>query len=183
LLLGCGILLEMFKHVLSPFPGAERFARNLLLLVFALISGLAIASFLLAPAAKPVTYMETERNFRWVQVTLILTILVVIMYYQIPIGRNMKGMIAGYGLYIGTSLITLALRSYLGSWFNTAWQTGQPLSYDLARCLWLASLWTYHPNPIPEPRVRLEEDYEALVLKTKALIGAMRSYLFKAVRP
>src|ERR1700740_2340200 len=35
LFIGCGLILEIFGHVLGPYPGAERFARWLCVVVFA----------------------------------------------------------------------------------------------------------------------------------------------------
>src|ERR1700733_3188041 len=42
LILGCGIILEIFKHVLSPYPGAERFSRIGGLVVFAAVFSFAL---------------------------------------------------------------------------------------------------------------------------------------------
>ena len=73
-----------------------------------------------------------ERDVRTVQAIFLFMILAVISYYRIPIGKNLKGMISGYGLYIVTSLFTLAIRAYAGPRFNSSWNSHPTL---FVRCL------------------------------------------------
>jgi hypothetical protein len=61
------------------------------------------------------TDVELERDLRTVQAMFLFGLLGVISYCGIAIGKNMKGMILAYGLYIATSLVSLAVRSYAPS--------------------------------------------------------------------
>jgi hypothetical protein len=61
----------------------------------------------------------------------------------------LKGMYIGYGIYVGTSLITLALRAYLGAHIDPTWYMVQPLSYDAGLMVWAVGLWSYSPPRIP----------------------------------
>jgi hypothetical protein len=182
LVLGYGILLEILNHVLAPYPGAERFARTSGLVALGAIFGFALIAPVIMPHWSPGTVIEFERDLRSVQAIFICGLLAVIFYYGIPIGRNMKGIILGYGLYIVTSLMALAVRSYAGMSFNAIWRIAQPLSLDVSLVIWLVALWSYCPNPVPDPTIHLEEDYEALVSRTRSVIGAIRTYLGKAAR-
>lgn len=179
LLLGCGIVLEIFQHVLTPYPGAERFATVAVLVTFGLIFCFALGYQFLAPnsSAPKGTPIELERDVRTVQAIFLFGIFAVISYYRIPIGKNLKGMIFGYGLYIGTSLLSLAFRSYAGHSFDSEWKIIQPLSYAVGMFIWLIALWSFRPNPAPDPGIHLEEDYEALAARTKRTLVAMRSHL------
>ncbi|MGB7311173.1 MAG: hypothetical protein WBC67_19080 [Candidatus Acidiferrales bacterium] len=185
LLIGCGIVLEIFRHILAPYPGADKFATAVALVSFAAIFCFAIVYQLLAPdrSALRGTTFVLERDVRTVQALFLFGILAVISYYRIPIGKNLKGMITGYGLYIVTSLFTLAARAYAGPRFNSAWNVIQPFSFDLSLTIWLIALWSYQPNPAPDPAVPLEEDYEALARRTKRTLASMRSHLTKTARP
>ena len=185
LLIGCGIVLEIFRHILTPYPGADKFATAVALSTFAVIFCLALAYQLVAPSGGALrgTTFVLERDVRTVQAIFLFGILAVISYYRIPIGRNLKGMITGYGLYVVTSLFTLATRAYAGSRFNNAWNLIQPFSFDLSMTIWLVALWSYQPNPAPDPAVPLEEDYEALARRTKRTLASMRSHLTKTARP
>ncbi len=182
LIIGYGILLEILNHVLSPYPGAEKFARTAGLVAFGLIFSFALIVPLIIPHWSAGTTIEFERDLRSVQAIFICGLLAVVSYYGIPIGKNMKGMTVGYGLYIVTSLVSLAVRSYAGTPFDEIWKTIQPLSFDVSLVVWVIALWSYCPNPVPDPTIRLEEDYEALASRTRSTIDAIRSYIGKAAR-
>jgi hypothetical protein len=182
LLIGCGIVLEIFRHVLAPYRGAEKFAMATGLFIFGAVFCFAIVYRLVVPSPNTALF-ELERNVRTVQAILLFGILVVISYYRVPLGKNIRGMISGYGLYIVTSLSTLAIRAYAGPRFNNTWNVIQPLSFDVSLAIWLIALWSYQPNPAPGPTVPLEEDYEMLARRTRRALASMRSHLTKAARP
>ena len=182
LLIGCGIILEIFRHVLSPYRGAEKFAMATGLFIFGAVFCFAIV-YRLVGLSPDTALFELERNVRTVQAILLFGILAVVSYYRVPLGKNIKGMIAGYGLYIVTSLSTLAIRAYAGPRFNATWNVVQPLSFDVSLAIWLVALWSYQPNPVPDPAVPLEEDYEMLAKRTRRALASMRSHLTKAARP
>jgi len=180
LVTGYGILLEILNHVLAPYPGAERFARAMGVTAFAAIFCFALIAPRIMPHWSPGTVIEFERDLRCVQAIFICGLFAVISYYAIPIGKNMKGMVLGYGLYIVTSLMSLAVRSYAGTTFDSVWNVVQPLSFDVSLVVWLVALWSYCPNPVPGHNIHLEEDYEALVTRTKSVMSTIRTYLGKA---
>lgn len=182
LVTGYGILLEILNHVLVPYPGADRFARYSGVVAFGVIFCFATLAPVIMPRWSPGTTIEFERDLRCVQSLFICGLLAVIFYYAIPIGRNMKGMVLGYGVYIVTSLFSLAIRAYAGEPFVRIWRVAQPLSYDTSLVIWLVALWSYCPNPEPDSKILLEQDYEALVTKTKRAIDVIRTYLGKAAR-
>jgi hypothetical protein len=180
LVAGYGILLEILNHVLGPYPGAAKFARTVGIAAFGMVVCFAWVYPALFPRWSPGTTIEFERDLRTVQALFLGVLLVVAAYYRIAISRNMRGMIAGYGLYIATSLVSLALRSYAGMSFDTFWKIAQPLSYDLSLLIWLIALRSYTPTPIPDSGVGLDADYQELVTRTRS---AVRSYLRKTARP
>ncbi|HXX45996.1 MAG TPA: hypothetical protein VEJ38_14800 [Candidatus Acidoferrales bacterium] len=182
LVTGYGILLEILNHVLAPYPGAERFARIACLAAFGTIFCFALIAPRVMPRWSPGTVIEFERDLRSVQALFIFGLLALIFYYGIPIARNMKGMVLGYGLYILTSLVSLAVRSYAGPSFTSTWRVVQPLCFDVTLVVWLVALWSYCPNPVPDHSIHLEEDYEALANRTRNVIGMIRTYIGKAAR-
>lgn len=183
LILGYGVILEIFKHVLSPYPGAERFARFLGIVLFAMILCFALIDTFIAPHSSHVgTFVEVERNLRMVQAILLVGILAVTSRYRISVGRNMNGMILGYGLYIGTSLVSLAVSAYAGTWLTAIWKFAEPIAFTISLLIWLITLWSYIPGPASGSDIRIETDYEALVERTRNTMDTVRSYLAKAVR-
>jgi hypothetical protein len=179
LVAGYGILLEIFNHVLGPYPGAVKFARTTGIVAFAVIVCFAWLYPTVFPRWSPGTVIEFERDLRTVQALFLSCLLAVVSYYRITISRNMKGMIAGYGLYIATSLMSLALRSYAGMAFDELWKITQPVSYDLSLLIWFVALRSYSPTPVADQGVSLDADYQQLAAKTRR---AVRSYLDRTAR-
>ena len=181
LLLGCGIVLEILRHALSSYPGAERFARTLGLIVFSAVFCIGFGYSLIFRAGSQIktTYFVLERDFLGVQAIFIFSALAVVLYYGIPIGRNLKGIALGYGFCIGGSLVSFALRSQIGNGFDS-WMLVEPLSYDVSLLIWAVTLWSCHPNPTPDTHVRIETDYELLVSRTRKALETTRSYLGRA---
>ena len=184
LLLGCGILLEIFKHVLADYPGAERFAVWSGLITVGAVICFAVIYPLVAPrSATAGTAVELERDLRTVQAVFLLVTLAIIFYYGIKLSRDMKGIVLGYALYVEFSLFILAFRAYEGpSSFSATWKAVQPLAYDVSLLIWAVSLWSYYAEPASVPALSIEVDYDTLALTTKTAIGAMRSHLGKAAR-
>jgi hypothetical protein len=184
LFLGSGIVLEIFRQVLSPYAGAEKFARAVSFAVFGAISCFAIGYLIWSPktSAARALFVVVQRDFLFAQALLLLGLLRVITYYGISIGTNLKGMILGYGQCIGVTLISLALQAYIGSRFDSAASLVQQLSYLGALVIWLVALWSYRPSTVPESRISADEDYDSLASRTRTMVGAASTQLVKVDR-
>jgi hypothetical protein len=184
LVLGCGVILEIFRHVLSPYPGAERLAKILAVAAFATLFCLAAIYFVFrVEPFSAAAGIELERNVRALQAVLLFVILAVIFRYALPIGRNVLGIIIGYGSYIAISLMSRAVEAYAGTWLRLVWIYVQPATFETSLVIWLVALWSYHPNPAPVHSIRIEADYEELASRTRRALHATRSYISRAARP
>jgi hypothetical protein len=183
IVLGYGIVLEIFTHVLSHYAGVERFARIAGLALFALVLCFAMVFPLVSPETQGhFRYSIVERDFLAVQAIFLFGVLGIISYYRIEPGKNIKGMTVGYGIWLGTSVIMLALGSYNGSSFNQIRVLIQPLSYLLSLVIWMATLWRYAPMAVSAPQLGRETDYALLVATTTGVIGKMRTYIARSAR-
>ncbi len=183
LVAGCGVIFEILRHTLEAYPGAERVARVASLGIFALtFLCVGFKAAMLSELTPLAVTVELERDLRMIQALLVASILTIVFYYRIEIGRNVKGLIAGFGAYVGTSLVTLALRAFLGPRFNRDWEILQSGSYLFALTVWMVALWSYYPQPVPLDRTRLDADYEALAGSTREILQSLRSYLRRTVR-
>jgi hypothetical protein len=168
LVIGSALIFEIYRVGLRSFPGTARMARNLLLIVFGAIFAKTLANppdgfFLwLAKASE-----DLERNLRIVQALAILTLVSVFLWYAIPFGRNLKGILFGYGLFIILRVIQLTI--WYKSWgdFGLFWIHAEAVSYLLVLGLWASALWSTHPIPEATPATQLENDYEVLVASTR----------------
>lgn len=183
--IGYCVIWEIFRQIFRPYPGAARLTRNVLaaILVFVLCKvflNAALHGSWVAPARNPA---DLERYLRIVQAALLLTIVGLVTYYVIPLSRNIKGMILGYGLFIGLSVIQLALGAFLGNSFQKIWSHLASVSYSAALVTWCATLWTYQPSVSLRGETALGHDYERLAARTANVLAQLRGNLLRAPRP
>lgn len=183
LALGYAIIWEIYNQALAEYPGTKRIARVVVPGVFLVVLG-KIFSHALSDSIWSLaeTIPELERNLRTVQAMLLVVAVGLLAYYAIPVGRNLKGIILGYGFYVGLSLISLTLFSYSSETFKYWRLYLEPSGYVAALSIWTIYLWSYHPNPQPTTEVMLEQDYELLSAHTARAIARARNALLRAVR-
>ena len=183
-LVGCGLVWEVYKVALARFPGAARMARNVLAFLFIFASTRIFVKAWNRPTWIPDrTGYEIERDLRIVQVALLAGLVVLFACYAIPLGRNLKGIIYGYSLFLVTSVVNLTLRYDLGDSFQRSWEYMQAFCYLFVLLVWCVALWSYAPIPEPTTEPRLEANYESLVAATKRKLHLARSYVLKAMGP
>ena len=183
LLLGCAVTWEIFRLVLGRYPGAGRMARNVLLFALILVITKHLGEASAGVPTWPTTAVELERNLRGIQAVSLIVLAFLSVYYMIPIGSNIRGIFAGYGLFVATSVITLTLRTSLGSAFQTGWTFLQPLSYIVVLAIWCSSLWEYQLASTTELPAKIEQDYQSLAMATRKGLVQARAFLGKSLRP
>lgn len=173
-ILGCGVIWEIYTQTLTPYAGVANLAKAVLLAAMLI----AVTRILIQPRTNRGTLFageiaaELDRNMHEIQAVFLSLILALLLYYSIPLGRNLKGMIAGYTLYIGALIFDLAFRTYLRVEFQLA-----PVAYTATLGIWCSSLWFYSPNPPPEPGSRVLSDYEAISGMSLKAISRAKRYL------
>jgi len=157
-------------------------ARNSLLLLFlvALVVGVANA------ANDPqwwaqATVTEIQRTLRMVQALSLFALVLLFLHYSIPFGRNLWGILFGYGLFVAGSVIWLTF-AYTGSGrFRNFWFYLYPFLYDISLLVWIGHLWGYRPNPQTKESAQFERQYERIAAATMRRLQEARSYLDKAI--
>jgi hypothetical protein len=183
LFIGCGVSWEIFRLVLGRFPGAGRMARNVLLFALIMVCTKCGVDAWNGSAPLPGTAIELERNLRAIQAVSLIVLAVFATYYAIPMGRNIKGIFVGYGLFIGTSVMTLTLLASLGETFQTVWVFLQPFCYAAVLGIWCTALWKYEDGRQLESQAKIEDDYQSLVLVARKGLLQARTFLSKGIRP
>lgn len=180
--LSYGIIWEIYTKSLENYPGAARLVRLLLSAVYVLLLARVVASGLSGSLLSLVnTTAVLERNLHTVQAFLLLGILGLLAYYDIPLGRNLKGMLGGYGFFVGITVVNLTLRSYLGKEFYW-WRHVQPMAFFATLLVWCTALWSYQPNPPAEAETELERDYQTLAAATGKAITRIRQHVLRIIR-
>jgi hypothetical protein len=180
-LAGCGIVFETYKAGLSAYPGVARMARNLLIVIFVLTFTKAFVDSSSDPRWwLAASTMELERDARVVQAVAIAALIGLFTIYAVPFGRNLRGIVFGYGIYVAISIATLRFAAFRGSQFSSFWQYLVPASFLFTLVFWVAHLWSFQPQPAPAATARLEHDYQKVAAATRRRLQEARGYLGKA---
>ena len=170
---GCAVVLDFYRIALAEFLGVAKLARSALLLAF-------VATFLRVLlgqgtlAWSPIQTILLARDVRFVAIVAIFSLLVLVLYYAIPLGRNLRGMILGYGLFLGISVINLSFFGRFGKEVLTVASFIQTSAYLLALSLWTVSLWSYSPRGAAA-RKPLNDSYGQIFDETQERLARTRS--------
>ena len=173
---GFGVTWEIYKQSLLPYAGARRMARLLLSGVLTAILLKAAIQLPNDPAWNGVPKIgELEQNLRVSQSLLLMILLVLIVYYAIPLGRNVWAVLTGYGLLVAFDAIIFTLRFLLPHVEWKWWSLLNQVEYCGTLTIWCVGMRSYSPNPISE--IALERDYERILAHTARSLSRLRSHL------
>ena len=183
-LVGCAVVFEIYRVGLRAYPGTARLARNLLALVLLL----AFVKATIETGNNPLWWstastLDLELALRVVQALALVALVALFLFYAIPFGRNLQGILIGYGLFLGESVVWLSFAPRSSESFRAFWSHIQASSYFIVLVVWALHLWSYVPNPEPKVAVRLEEQYRRMAAATSRRLQEARGYLAKTVRP
>ncbi len=178
---GFGVTWQIYATILAPYGGVRRMARAVLAVFFAL----ALAKALVELVGSPIrnlgpTTVELERNLRFVQALLLLAMAGLVVHYSLPMGRNVRAMLAGYGFYIGCVVIALSLRSQWGQAFERSKDLLERFAYLTTLTLWCAGMWSYSRNPAPDTWI--EVDYDRISEQTSRAFSRLREHMMQSWR-
>ena len=182
LLLGCLVFFEFYRSALNPYPGTARMARALLAILFAVAAIKTIVKTLNVPEwwqnAPPA---QVEGFLRVCQLLAILALTALFLFYSISFGKNLRGILIGYGFFVSWSVVSLALVAAGIAKGDSRWSYTFPLSYLISLVVWTVHLWSYQPNPVPNRAIPLEQEYQRVAAATQRRLQTARGYLAKAV--
>ncbi len=180
ILFGCAMVLEIYRIGLARFPGTATMARNALAIIFVLAATKGIVAVSQNPGwVQHTDALALERIIRVVQAIAILAFAVVLMIYAIPIGTNLRGILLGYGVYVGVLAVTLTFVPRVG---HGLWFYALSASYPLALVTWLVHLWSYQEHDAMPPTPS-GGDYKWAAAVTRSRLETARGELSRAVRP
>jgi hypothetical protein len=177
---GCAVVFEIYTIALESYPGAARITRNVLTFVFAMAFARGLANGVnIHQVWSEEAALGFERIVRSVQGIAITALVVLFLAYGIPFGKNLRGILLGYALFIAERVICLTFVRTQGHDF---WFYAYSASYIAVLTAWLAHLWSYHPVPEAQSRGHLERDYQIVAAATQRRFRETAGFLRRAVR-
>lgn len=116
ILAGYCLVVEILERTLAGYEGPRKLARatgsTLFVIVFVATAGMwlvELGSHLFT------TSLQVERNLRSAELILLAVVISVALYYDLPIGKNLRGITIGYGMWVGTVVVERAIQSFAPS--------------------------------------------------------------------
>jgi len=109
--------------------------------------------------------------------------LVLFSLYRIPAGRNLKGLIVGYGFFIALSVVNLAFVFQPENPLAPLARKLASVSYLVTLVIWCGALWTLHPEPFAPAEDQIERDYQALAARTRTTFARAMNFLKRSLTP
>jgi hypothetical protein len=182
LVLGCLVFFELYRVALNPYPGTARMARALLGVLFvAAIIKTTIKTLNVPEWWRNVPPAQVEGLLRVCQLLAIVGLTLLFLFYSVPFGKNLRGILIGYSFFVSWSVVSLALVAAGIATAHTGWSYTFPLSYLISLSVWTVHLWSYQPNPVPDRVIPLEQEYQRVAAATQRRLHTARGYLAKAV--
>jgi hypothetical protein len=172
---GCAVVLEFVWIGLARFPGVAKLARFALISTFLLTIGKVLLTATQGARGWSVLLIiQLERDMRFVQIAAIFSLLLLFLRYQVPIGRNLRGIILGYGLFLGINIVNLTYLSRLGGAVQFVASHIQSSAYLVALCVWTVFLWFHVAQPVGA-REALESGYGEILGRTRDQLARTRA--------
>jgi hypothetical protein len=172
---GCAVVLEFAWIGLARFAGVAKLARVALFATFLLTVGKVLLTAMQGALGWSVLLIvQLERDMRFVQIAAILSLLLLFLVYQVPIGRNLRGIILGYGLFLGINIVNLTYLERLGGAVQFVASYIQASAYFGALCVWTAFLWFHVAQPAAE-EAPVESGYSGILDRTREQLARTRA--------
>ncbi len=184
LVMGSIVVFEIYRLALQEFPGTAKMARILLAGAFAgVFLRLVITLQTNSPSWIKSTYVKLERDLRAVQSIAIIILVALFLWYAIPLGRNLGGILLGYATFVAVSVAQLSIVYYYQTRAQHFWGIAQPVSYTAVVALWTMKLWASEGAPRKNRARHSERSYQELANATSRSLDEARARLGAAVRP
>src|SRR5215475_114836 len=143
---GCSVVFEFCRLALKSYPGVAKMAR--VGLVGAFLFTFSKVLFTGAQGAEgwtPALTFLLERDIRFVQIAATAILVAIVLLYRISMSRNLRGIVLGYGFYLGTVVTNLTFLGAFGERVQSAASRIQASSYLATLLIWTVALWSYDP--------------------------------------
>lgn len=150
---------EFFRHAFSRYSAVREIGLKALYLTALGASPviLLLAWRQLGSPERLIYSPAAEQYIDLLQAMLLLIPVLVARYYGISLGRNLRSLALGFGIYSSLNAMNFAAFQAFHNFFQY-WRYVSPVSYLLMISIWLWGFWDYAPAPetTEMPRQRLD---------------------------
>ena len=141
------VVWEVFRQAFPPGqPSRQIAAQVAILLIAALAAAMIMGGHKLSYLYKEESFFpDLERKVGLIQAFLLLSCLLLVRYYAVPLGRSLWGMALGLGVYLSVLVMNFSALELVDS-FLPFWAFIRRFSFIGMVSLWAWAMWSHIPN-------------------------------------
>jgi hypothetical protein len=181
---GYAVVLEIFRQGLRHSYAVSRVARKLLFVVLVVALTYAASDLVHGGfSSLPRATQDLGRSLQYIKGALLLVMIWFFARYRFSFGRNLLGLTAGYTLFVGFDVLTLAFLFLPSHPFSFVLKKLHSIIYVITLLIWCITLWSASPEPAEPPESVIDRDYDLLAAKTMAVFNQLSARGGRALRP
>jgi hypothetical protein len=142
------VLAEISDQIFQPFPAIRNLGRALTVLISVALGLLYILPPILGSAGRDRLLLDFALRASVTKAIILAALFYMARHYDCQVGKNVRGLMLGFSIYVATSVAIWASAEAFGSalfahllWFM------EPLAFLLCLLVWTVSLWHFAPMP------------------------------------
>ncbi len=140
------VLAEGSDHIFAPYPRIRRLGRLVTVLVCSTFFFTSMLPSLLRPQSRAIALLNFTGSASLTKAVLIVVLLAAARLYQLPLGKNISGMLLGFAAYLAVNVANMGLAEMYGrEVYGPIFAVVGPLSFVLGLTIWNVALWRYEP--------------------------------------
>jgi len=146
------VVFEIYKCSFKNHARAARLARGLLVLTLLVAVAGSAANTRVDGFRSPLNKIaQLTCDLRYVEGAMLAVVLFLLGIYRISLGRNLRGLVVGFGFLVGMSVMNLALLSQPGNEVSLVLRRLLPGSFVITLVIWSMALWLPKPDRLGPP--------------------------------
>jgi hypothetical protein len=140
------VVVEISDHLFAPYPAIQRLGRFLAVFICSALFLFYIFPSLTGADSLSLALLDFIKRATLTKALIVIAILAAARYYRLPLGKNVSGLIAGFGIYLGVTIANFSLAEVYGrAIYGRTFSVVGPLASTLCLLVWTVSLWRYQP--------------------------------------
>lgn len=171
---------EIYRQVFHSFSAIRQIGTWILLFSALAILGIHALLAVTSDLRLDHLFLQLERWIRLTQAGLLAAIVGAAQYYGLRLGRNISGLLIGYGLFVSLTVVNFVFQA-LGLLDFVQLDRLYVFTYLLTLGIWGWALWSYAPTPALMPATNVAQECAHLNAQLASALTEIRGSVQKAL--
>jgi hypothetical protein len=147
------VLLEISDHIFAPYPVIRMLGRLITVMICSLFFAFYVLPSFLQGQSRSALLLDFSLRTSLTKAAIITVLVAIARFYRLQLGRNVAGLMAGFGFYLAVYMVNFAAAETFGkSIYADVFRFITPLGSVVCLAVWTATMWGFQTVPLPTPR-------------------------------